>query len=192
MDNKWNELLDKWKDLTSKGNVQESSEFYYEYLFDQVINNFTNKFSTSRQSETLISLLGFSPEPIILTARALNPESHYILTTKNIEDTDLIDRYLPGHSSRKDLDNEDFKTIYNALNEIVVDQQSRNITIDITGGKKSMVAAASIFARDFGAQLVYVDFTTYIEDIRKPEPGTEQLVQVYHPEILADQLSTEN
>ena len=100
MDNKWNELLDKWKDLTSKGNVQESSEFYYEYMFDQVIKFFTNKFSTSRQSETLISLLGFSPEPIILTARALNPESHYILTTKNIEDTDLIDRYLHGNSIR--------------------------------------------------------------------------------------------
>ena len=51
--------------------------------------------------------------------------------------------------------------------------------IDITGGKKSMVASASIFGRNYNCDVVYVDYDQYIPDLRRPMPGTEKLNIVY-------------
>ena len=80
----WESLIDKWKKLHSEGSFELATQFYYDELFDIVVERFKDNFSLSRDQETLISLLGFSPEPIILTAKALNPKNHYIITTKNI------------------------------------------------------------------------------------------------------------
>ena len=53
--------------------------------------------------------------------------------------------------------------------------------IDITGGKKSMVASASIFARDYNFNVLYVDYDEYIPQLRRPMPGSEILNLVYAP-----------
>jgi len=180
-DGNWEVLVDRWKKLHSEGSFDLANQFYYDELFDKVVDRFKDKFSLSRDQETLISLLGFSPEPIILTAKAINPKNHYIITKKNIK---KINEYLDYEPIIKSVDENDFSKIYNALNEIVIDHPTRNITIDITGGKKSMVAAASIFARDFGSQLVYVDFDEYLKDLRRPMPGTEKLITAYSPEFF--------
>jgi hypothetical protein len=180
----WESLIDKWKKLHSEGSFELATQFYYDELFDIVVERFKDNFSLSRDQETLISLLGFSPEPIILTAKALNPKNHYIITTKNIDNFEKINEYLDFKQIIKNVEENDFSRIYNTLNEIVVDHPTRNITIDITGGKKSMVSTASIFARDFGSQLVYVDFDVYLKNFRKPLPGTEKLVFSYRPQFL--------
>jgi hypothetical protein len=44
-----------------------------------------------------------------------------------------------------------------------------------------MVASASIFGKDYGCRIVYVDFSEYIKDLRKPMPGSEILNVVYNP-----------
>ena len=180
----WASLIEQWKQLHSEGSFDLANQFYYDELFDTVVERFKDNFSLSRDQETLISLLGFSPEPIILTAKALNPKNHYIITTKNIDNFEKINEYLDLEPIIKNVEENDFSRIYNALNEVVVDHPTRNITIDITGGKKSMVSTASIFARDFGSQLIYVDFDVYLKDFRKPLPGTEKLVISYRPQFL--------
>ena len=45
-----------------------------------------------------------------------------------------------------------------------------------------MVATASIFGKDYGCQIVYVDFTEYMQDLRKPMPGSEMLNLIYDPQ----------
>ena len=83
------------------------------------------------------------------------------------------------------LPDETFATIYKALKEQLVLNPSSQITLDITGGKKSMVASAAIFGKDYGCKIVYVDFAEYIKNLRKPMPGSEILNIVYNP--LQDQ-----
>lgn len=67
------------------------------------------------------------------------------------------------------------------MKEQLVLNPNSQITVDITGGKKSMVASASIFGKDYGCRIVYVDFAEYIKELRKPLPGSEFLNIVYDP-----------
>ena len=177
-------LAEHWHKLHADGKYEEAIKYYYDNIFDIVTERFIEKFSHHRENELLISLLGFSPEPIILTQKALQPEDHYILTTPNNQSSDILNKYIDNYIEKKfPLDN-DFNILYNTFHEIIIDHPSRNITIDITGGKKSMVSVASIFAREFGAHLVYVDFDEYLRDMRRPSPGTEKLITAYRPQFL--------
>ena len=177
-----NDNIQKWIELSRNGKPVEAERFYYDKLFDSVIENFCNKYSDSRPGELLVSLLGFSPEPIILTAMALKPETHLIISNPvKQEIIDILNDYLEGDFKLVTLEKDDFKTIYKTIKETISDYPTRNITIDITGGKKSMVASAAIFGKDYGSKIVYVDFAEYIKDLRKPMPGTEYLNMVYNP-----------
>lgn len=54
------------------------------------------------------------------------------------------------------------------------------VHMDITGGKKSMVAAMFFLACEIGARAVYVD-GDYDEGLRMPRPGTERVVPLPDP-----------
>lgn len=177
-----NDNIQKWIELSRNGKPVEAEKFYYDKIFDSVIESFCKKHSDNRPGELLVSLLGFSPEPIILTAKALKPETHLIISNPvKQEIIDILNDYLEGDFKLVTLEKDDFKTIYKTIKETLSDYPTRNITIDITGGKKSMVASAAIFGKDYGSKIVYVDFAEYIKDLRKPMPGTEYLNMVYNP-----------
>ena len=177
-----NENIQQWIDLSRSGQTSEAEKFYYDHIFDSVIERFQEKYSQNRDGELLVSLLGFSPEPIILTAKALNPETHLIISNPVKEEiVQILDEYLTNEYKLVILEKDDFQTIYKTIKESLNDYPTRNITIDITGGKKSMVASAAIFGKDYGSRIVYVDFAEYLKDLRKPIPGTEILNVVYNP-----------
>lgn len=179
---KFNEDIQHWMELSRNGEADEAERFYYEHIFDSVIERFKKKYSKNRDGELLVSLLGFSPEPIILTAKALKPETHLIISNPVREEIlQILDEYLGGTYKLVTLTKDDFQTIYKTIKESLNDYPTRNITIDITGGKKSMVASAAIFGKDYGSRIVYVDFAEYLKDLRKPIPGTELLNMVYDP-----------
>ncbi|MFT3846825.1 MAG: hypothetical protein QM725_17320 [Lacibacter sp.] len=175
--------LNEWLNLARSGNFEKAQEIYYEKLFGAVIDNFKTKHSAMLPSGgILFSILGFSPEPIILTARTIEPDTHVIFTTNNqSEGNEYLVKYLESNYEMIYLPNENFNTIYKALKEQLVLTPSSQITLDITGGKKSMVASAAIFGKDYGCKIVYVDFEDYIKDLRKPMPGSEILNLVYNP-----------
>ena len=177
-----NDNIQKWIELSRNGKPVKAEKIYYDKIFDSVIENLFKKHSDNRPGELLVSLLGFSPEPIILTAKALKPETHLIISNPvKQEIIDILNDYLEGDFKLVTLEKDDFKTIYKTIKETLSDYPTRNITIDITGGKKSMVASAAIFGKDYGSKIVYVDFAEYIKDLRKPMPGTEYLNMVYNP-----------
>lgn len=175
--------LNEWLNLARSGNFEKAQEIYYDKLFGAVIENFKLKHSSKLpKGGILFSILGFSPEPIILTARTIEPDTHIIFTTNNqSEGNDYLVRYLESNFEMVYLSDENFNTMYKALKEQLVLNPSSQITLDITGGKKSMVASAAIFGKDYGCKIVYVDFEEYIKDLRKPMPGSEILNIVYNP-----------
>lgn len=175
--------LNEWLNLARSGNFEKAQEIYYEKLFGAIIDNFKTKHSEKLPSGgILFSILGFSPEPIILTARTIEPDTHVIFTTNNqSEGNDYLVKYLESNYEMIYLTDENFNTIYKALKEQLVLNPSSQVTLDITGGKKSMVASAAIFGKDYGCKIVYVDFEDYIKDLRKPMPGSEILNIVYNP-----------
>lgn len=131
---------------------------------------------------TLFSVLGFSPEPIVLTAKAVEPVTHIIFTTNNQKvDNSYLEKFLESKYELIYLNDESFESMYKAMKEQLVLNPNSQITVDITGGKKSMVASASIFGKDYGCRIVYVDFAEYIKELRKPMPGSEILNVVYNP-----------
>ncbi len=175
--------LEEWLELANSGNFNKAQELYYENLFNAVIDNFKNNYRNKIESGgVLFSILGFSPEPIILTAKAIEPEKHIIFTTNNkSEGNDYLEKFLESNYEMIYIDDENFDTIYKALKESLILNPNSNMTLDITGGKKSMVAAASIFGKDYGCKIVYVDFKEYLKELRKPMPGSEILNIVYDP-----------
>ena len=175
--------LNEWLELANSGNFNKAQELYYQNLFEAVIDNFKSNYKDSIPSGgVLFSILGFSPEPIILTAKAVEPEKHIIFTTNNKSDgNDYLEKFLESNYEMIYIDDENFDTIYKALKESLILNPNSNMTLDITGGKKSMVAAASIFGKDYGCKIVYVDFKEYLKELRKPMPGSEILNIVYDP-----------
>lgn len=175
--------LQEWLDLANTGKFERAQELYFEKLFESVIINFCDEYSNTLPSGgTLFSVLGFSPEPIILTAKAIQPESHIIFTTNNQKvDNSYLEKFLESNYELIYLNDESFESMYKAMKEQLVLNPASQITVDITGGKKSMVASASIFGKDYGCRIVYVDFSEYIKDLRKPMPGSEILNVVYNP-----------
>lgn len=175
--------LEEWLDLANNGKFERAQELYFEKLFEAVIVNFCNEYSNTLPSGgTLFSVLGFSPEPIILTAKAIQPETHIIFTTNNQKvDNSYLEKFLESNYEIIYLNDESFESMYRAMKEQLVLNPDSQITVDVTGGKKSMVASASIFGKDYGCRIVYVDFSEYIKDLRKPKPGSEILNVVYNP-----------
>lgn len=182
--------LNEWLELANSGKFSKAQELYYENLFEAVIENFNSNYQNSIPSGgVLFSILGFSPEPIILTAKAIEPEKHIIFTTNNKSiGNDYLEKFLESNYEIIYIEDENFNTIYKALKESLVLNPNSNITLDITGGKKSMVAAASIFGKDYGCKIVYVDFKEYLQELRKPMPGSEILNIVYDPLVNQPEL----
>ena len=175
--------LEEWLDLAKNGKFDRAQELYFEKLFEAVILNFCIEYGNTLPSGgTLFSVLGFSPEPIILTAKAIQPKTHIIFSTNNQKvDNSYLEKFLESNYELIYLNDESFESMYRAMKEQLVLNPDSQITVDITGGKKSMVASASIFGKDYGCRIVYVDFSEYIKDLRKPMPGSEILNVVYNP-----------
>lgn len=178
----------RWLDLSKSGKAKEAKVFYYENLFDTVIERFekNNQHVISGSSvDVLISILGFSPEPIVLGAKLLKPKTHIIIhdagVSLNEENNRIVSKYLENYKF-VELNDETFACLYDTLKEQLSITPAQHCAINITGGKKSMSASAGIFARDFFCDLIYVDYNKYDPSTRRPEPGSEFLNLVYSPQ----------
>lgn len=116
---------EEWLELAKQGKFALAEDLYYEKLFPEIISNFENVYrSTFSDNEVLISILGFSPEPIILTARALKPVKHYIITNELREDiVSRIDSFLENDFKIVTLTDSSFSTIYKSLKEIIYEDR---------------------------------------------------------------------
>lgn len=186
MKNDFQTHIIEWKNMNQTGRFYDARQLYFDKLFDEIIEIFENNLDWQIEPiDVLFSILGFTPEPIILAARALKPKKHIIIHDKSVaynkDNNDFLPKFLPEGFEKIELKDESFETIYDTLKEQMAFNEGKSYAINITGGKKSMVASASIFARDFNSTIIYVDYDEYDSDLRRPMPGTERMNIVYTP-----------
>ena len=192
MKSELDQYIDQW--VNTVGNpatYQEARHLYSNKILPKLLENIRendevgNFFKAQGGVDTLFSILGMTPAPIVLTQHALQPRNHIIFYDKNIKvKEDHILSHLTSNPRYIMLEDEAFGTIYETLKEMLIVSGGGNFVIDITGGKKSMTATASIFAKDFDFNIVYVDTSdpkAYIPAIHQPRPGYEKLKLVYSP-----------
>lgn len=179
------DLIKQWIELQENGKVKEAQKLYESQLFEHVINRFVDEYHNTLQGiEVLFSVLGFTPEPIILTQRVLKPKKHIIFATPGgyEQAKSLYEKYVNSEPTVIILKDASFFGIYETMKNQIEINPACKYALDITGGKKSMVASAAIFGRDFGFNILYVDYTDYRKNFRRPVPGSEILDIVYSPE----------
>jgi len=150
-----------------------------------------NKCITAKTCATLVLLVGFSIEPLLQSACVHKPQKIVLLLNKegytdkewhefaqhltkainllNMNDFNGNDVLFlgdkapdkPGYPIRGDPASV-FKTLVNVLHS------EEDVVIDITGGKKSMVTGAFMYAAYAGSRISYVDFEDYDRDKRRP------------------------
>jgi len=179
------EYASEWLALTNEGNFQKAESLYFDKLLPLVSEKFKDTYQAKLESDSvLISILGYSPEPLILTAKAMNPKRHIIFATEhNRKVVEYLNDYLGDNFELLYFEENNFSSIYSKLKEVLFVNNLNGVVVDITGGKKSMVAATAIFSKDYQCKIVYVDFDIYIPEIRKPKPGSEILNIVYDPAL---------
>ena len=186
------QYIEQWiQDTGNPATHDEAKKFYAEKIMPQLLVHLKDTDIVGKQlrenggGDTLFSVLGMTPAPIVITQHLLQPKNHVIFYDKNIKvKDDKILAHLDSNPTYVMFEDESFGTIYETMKEMLIVSEGGNMVIDITGGKKSMTAAASIFAKDFDFSIVYVDMSTpgsYIPAIHQTRPGSERLNLVYSP-----------
>jgi len=175
------ERIDHWKHLF-KTKREEADQFYFNSMFEDVIDRFLLVSKNLGKYRFLISLLGFSPQPVILFIRAMKPEKVLFVHSEETESyLDLIQQWTGltlAQVVKEQVDSSDPTGVYKAIKEFVASRDPREILLDITGGKKAMVGGAAMAGNLLGIDTGYVDYQRYLPDLRQPEPGSE------YPNIL--------
>lgn len=189
MNKKFNEKIAHWNTITDQGTA---TTYYWQEIFPEILQRAKKRSAKfQKKYQSLISLVGFSPEPIVLTVKILEPEFVLFLYTRDSQSKlDIIVekaglklaniRYLPVSG----FESED---VYSAIKGFISESHDKNIAVDITGGKKIMVYSAAIAGAIMGCDLVYIDFDEYDVEKRRPKPGTEYLNFLSNPfEVFGD------
>ena len=164
------------------------------------------KLDISDNYDALITIVGFSPEPLLHTILTLAPNAVYTIVTKesaasydvpNIHSDSKIQLFeeiiqlykelsqdiiiKPIHREVQSIGAIDtFKRVREIIQEIKKEKKNAKIAIDITGGKKSADASAFLTAAiEKDIDIFYVDFEEYKEN--KPCCGTEFLNKLENP-----------
>lgn len=148
----------------------------------------------------LVSVLGFSWQPVALMAAWAKPERFLVLGTEDSLavkvgeegvlsivarvagiSRDAIEPVRVGDPGEEDI----YRAVRDFLHKSGI--PARRVFVDPTGGKKSMSASAALAGFLAGTPLVYVDYGEYHGDNRIPVAGTEYPRLLTNPlEVLGD------
>lgn len=140
--------------------------------------------------EISIHTLGTSPEATVLAAVALGADQVFILHTRESEHFfPFVEEALKGaRLVPRRIDKSNPVTVYKAGREIIELTGAERVAIDITSGTKAMTAGLAAFGFYVQAEIerhqvrvYYVDNDRYDSVLRRPEPGTEFLVELPSP-----------
>ena len=191
-------LVEKWEkmDYNSFDDKKAASTFYDEYIFPFVKETFINnpKNRPNKEYDGLILPLGYSPEPLILSILAIKPERVGLLYTNETEK--LLPR-IQGETAltldqldKLKIDGSSTVDVYKAIMELYEKwERPKNVAVDITGGKKSMVGGAAMAGAVLSADIFYVDNTKFTHG--KPEPCSEYLNLLDNPYTVFGDLEVE-
>jgi CRISPR-associated protein (Cas_Cas02710) len=191
--NEISQLTSEWLSLLQTKEDDNALQFYCKTIIPSLLPHLRQKFERAYGSVPkytgLVSLLGFTPETVILAYRFFMPEVFVVLHTKETEHLlDIVCKYgnIPIASFyHQPFVEEPSIDIYRALEMSLKhfsSSQSRK-AIELTGGKKTMGGALSIAAGILDIDLLYIDYESdgYMPQFRKPKPESVYIHLVGNP-----------
>jgi len=184
------ELEQEWRDLLASDREQGEA-LYFARILPSLLEHLESldhhRALRDRGYETLVSLMGFSPETTIISTSVLRPQRLVVLASRNtMRSYDrahavLLERGVLAPSSMflVPIDPTDHTDIYAKMREHL-DDGGRHI-VDVTGGKKVMSATAAQGAWEMNLPLCYVESPRYDPQLRRPVPGFEELIVLPNP-----------
>lgn len=188
--------INHWNKLKGESQHAAAQEYYWAEMFPTIIRNVRARSQKQRKKyQCLISLVGFSPAPIILTIKTLEPEFVLFLHTKDTQNQldVIVEKSGLKPSAYRPQPVSDSKTedVYLAIKKLISEFPDQSIAVDITGGKKSMVGGAAIAGALTGCDIFYIDFSEYDKQGRQPVPGSEYLNFLSNPFVIFGDLEFE-
>ncbi|MZP30627.1 TIGR02710 family CRISPR-associated protein [Heliobacterium undosum] len=161
---------------------EEREQKYRQHLFPHVARLFYLREKTECQYDLLISTVGTSLEPIVLTLLTLKPtHTVFICTPESKALLEDIQTYTGLSLVRYDIvvvEKEDMTGVYEKVRYYV--RPGHRVAVDITGGTKVMSAGATLGAVLSNPDIFYVS-SQLDWQVRKPVAGTERLLRVQNP-----------
>ena len=172
---------ERWLELTRR-DAAEADRLYFESLLPSHIAHLRGVFPATARVDVLVTLVGFSPMVSALVAAFLRPKT--ILAIGSEEAANSI-ALLRGFVDRGGLNGTvtceqtlvkatDVTAVFGAVADAL--RSGERSAVDITGGKKLMTAAAAQAAWHLNRDACYLESRTYVPELRRPLPGTEELV----------------
>ncbi len=137
--------------------------------------------------------IGMSPQPVILSARALGAKHIYLLhTADTAQHCAYIEREIEreeGVVKMLEIDRADPAPLYRAVKGVLEQLPTDAVlAFDPTSGTNKMVAAVSLLVGSLSQQrrkahLYFLDFKEFDRELRRPKPGSEYLVRFSNPDF---------
>lgn len=191
-------LFGEWTRLLDTQDTQAAEAFYFARILPAILPTVKKRSGNIPKYNGLISLLGFTPETIVLTSRLLKPKKLIILHTPETENFIGVAKKHSGLPSSKIKsekflhDDEHIDDIYLALKKALgYFKPTDRIAIELTGGKKTMgiqlsnAVAALRHNQKMSVDVVYIDYDEYMPKYRKPVPETSRLLIIGDPPASA-------
>lgn len=192
--NETSELTDEWIRLLQADQNENALQLYCERIVPTILPSLHEKFQSIHNQpakyDGLISLLGFTPDTVILAYQFTNPNTFVVLHTKETARfLDTVVRYtkVPFASFFHEPFIEEPSTdIYRALEAALKRfPKDARIAIELTGGKKTMGGALAVAAGILDIDQLYIDYKEYMPKFRKPKPESTYIHIVQNPMRLS-------
>lgn len=188
------EASKKWLKLLQERKDEEAVDFYcaeiLKNLTPHMRKDFSKNYNREAKYDGLISLLGFTPETVILSYLFAEPDNFVILHTKETKHLlETVVKYTKVpfanfyHEPFTEIPN---ISIYKALEKAIQRfPKGAKIAIELTGGKKTMGGALAVAAGMLDIDLFYIDYSEYMPEFRKPKPESSYIHLVENPMKLS-------
>lgn len=167
-----------------------ASAFYFQHILPVVVRHHWQRVPAAASCELLVSLMGLSPETTVLATAFVRPKQLVIVASKNAERyCEQCVAFLTEHTliareliNVRMVDPTDHDALFMTLSDALAGASGRRL-VDLTGGKKIMSAVAGYAAWSLGLPVCYLESRAYNEQMRRPEPGSEELF-IFEPPAL--------
>ena len=180
------EKVAHYQNLKQRSQFEKAETYYWKTIFPEVCQRVQSRsIQFHKKYDCLITLVGFSPAPIVLTILALESGFTLLLHTRETQtQLDLIIEKTglkPSCFRSVPVSDAGTEDVYRIITGFIREYPRQKIAIDITGGKKSLVGSAAIAGALAGCDTFYVDFQEYDQERRSPIPGSEYLHFLSNP-----------
>lgn len=171
----------EWEKL-QRTDARSASAFYFRSVLPSVVKHHQQQAAPLPPCELLVSLMGLSPETTVLATAFVRPQRLMIIASRKADHyceqcTDFLTEHKliePEAISARFVEPTDHDALYGALCAALATASGRRL-VDLTGGKKIMSAVAGYAAWTLGLPVCYLESSAYNEQMRRPEPGSEQI-----------------